>query len=317
MPLPRELTALAERQAGLLSTAQCVTVGVTPTRLQRLARTGGWRRVTRGVYDTDATPVSQRHPDARRRRSALLGLLAFGPDAIAVGTSALVIHGVQGVPLGSVPQVTLPQARRVYSRDGIHARMFDDGMDVVEVGGLLAASVPWALAQAVPELGRVDAVSVMDSALHTGLITQHGLERAHDLARGRRGVARTHHWWDEADGRAESKLETRARLDCADHGMAPDGLQVPVVDVDGVRRRADLGWRLADGSWLLAEMDGTEAHGTLEAAYADRGRHNALTAAASGPVLRFTSRDLDVPGSMARIVRRTVDAHNARLRRVA
>ncbi|WP_345044367.1 hypothetical protein [Georgenia daeguensis] len=103
-------------------------------------------------------------------------------------------------------------------------RQFDSSMRTVLVGGFRVAAPEWALAQAVPELPHRNAVAVMDSMLRRGLIDLRCLDRAHLLARGRRGVARTHEWWSEADGRAESPLESFGRVDCIEGGLPPDEL---------------------------------------------------------------------------------------------
>lgn len=284
-----------------MSSAQCRAAGVSLDRAERAARAGRWVRITRGVYDT--TPDAPVTFASRRRRAAWTALLAFGPEAVSVGPCALVLLGAAGLPVHVTPQVALPGARRTPSRDGVLLRQFDDGMTVVPVSGRLVASPEWALAQAVPELGRRRAVAVMDSALHLGLLDRSGLDRAHEHARGRRGVARTHGWWELADGLAGSPLETWARLDCIEAGVPPDRLQVPLVDADGVVRRADLGWQRGGGRWLVAEVDGAEVHDTPSAAFADRRRHNALVATGRVEILRFTAQDLRVPGRVGATVR--------------
>ncbi len=109
-------------------------------------------------------------------------------------------------------------------------------------GGARVVGPDLALAQAVCELSREHAVSVLDSAIRLGLVAP-DLERVRALARGRRGAARLEAWWSLVDGRADSPLETRARLQCVDAGLAPHELQVPVLDVHGrVVARGDLGW---------------------------------------------------------------------------
>jgi hypothetical protein len=192
--------------------------------------------------------------------------------------------------------------------------MFDHEMEIVAVDGFRCASVAWALAQAVPELTRVPAVSVMDSALQRGFILRDELESAHRLARGRRGVAKTHSWWREANGLSESPLETRARLECSDAGIPPDALQFVVVDADQRRRRADMAWMLADGTYLLVEIDGTEYHSDVQAIYRDRERHNSLVIGGGWPTLRFTAADLYQTGTVPATVRSAIRAYNARLR---
>src|SRR5690606_37367270 len=99
------------------------------------------------------------------------------------------------------------------------------------------------------------------------------LAHAHDLARGRRGVERTHPWWALSDARAESPNETRVRLDCVDCGVPPDDLQVWIYDAHGRQLgRGDLGWKKRNGRWLIAEVDGAEVHSLVPALYQDRQR---------------------------------------------
>lgn len=299
--VPPELLTLAGAQEGLLSARQCAEHGVGSHRRSRLVSQGRWHRVTHAVLDTIPTPLhdrdgARRH-DHLRRRAAWLGLLAHGPDAIAVGPCALVLLGVEGVRTDVVPEVTLPGARAGRSRDGIVLRQFDDGMTVTLVEGRWVATSDWALAQAVPEMGRMRAVAAMDSARYRGLLTADGLAHAHDLARGRRGVARTHAWWAQSDGRAESPLETFARLDCTESGIAPDDLQVEVFDGDRLLGRGDLGWRLPGGRWLIAELDGVDVHSVPAALLRDRARQNDLVACGAVDLLRFTGRDVTPPGS--------------------
>ena len=302
MDLPPELHRTVAAQAGLVSIDQLLAAGVTSRTARRRVETRAWARVTRGVYDLAPHDDARRGWDQRRLRSAWAGLLAFGPDAIAVGTTALVLHGVQGLPVRVVPEVALPRASDRSTRDGIRLRQFDDGMTVDRVRGRSVVTIDRALAQAVPELPRAHALAVMDSALHLRLIDHAGLARAHDLARGRRGVAATHSLWAMADGRAESPLESFGRLDCVDAGVPPDTLQLPVHDADGrVLARGDLAWHLGGGRWLMAEMDGADVHSDPVAVYADRTRQNRLVASGRIELLRFTGRD--VPGGVGSTVR--------------
>lgn len=306
--LPSDLTILAEAQAGLITTAQCRAVGVSPTRVARLLESGTWRRVTRGVYDTDSTPVWSRHPDRRRRRAAFAAKLALGPESVVVGACALALHGVWGLPIALRPQAALPGGRRAYSRDGIHARMFDGGMAVTEVDGIQVVTVDWALTQAVPEMDRFHAVAVMDNALNRGLITRDELDEVHDRTRGRRGIATRHGCFVETDARAESPNESRARLDCVDNGVPPDALQVPVRDLSGVMRRGDLGWVFKDGRILIAEVDSDEHH-DVDRIAADAERHNDITAV-SAVVLHFRTKAVYTPGAVSSVVRATLDRYN-------
>src|SRR5699024_8275847 len=118
--------------------------------------------------------------------------------------------------------------------------------------------------------------------------------------RGRRGVSRVARWWPLVDGRAESPLETWARLDCYDHGLPPHDLQVVLRDRRGaIIGRGDMGWRRCDGTWVIAELDGIQVHGAPDPLYADRHRQNRLLTETGAIVLRFTSADLRQPGAIA------------------
>ena len=181
-PVPEALRAVAAQQESLVCTRQCLDAGVSPNVLTRLVRSGSWSRITAGVYDLDPTPLHARPPDRRRRRAAWAALLAFGPEAVAVGPCALALLGVAGLPSRVVPQATLPGARGLESRDGIRLRMFDDGMTVVRVGDRYVAAPEWALAQAVPELDRPHALR------GGGEVVERGEIRVADAQPHREGV---------------------------------------------------------------------------------------------------------------------------------
>ncbi|MFG3422845.1 hypothetical protein ACIBTZ_12765 [Micromonospora sp. NPDC049460] len=113
----------------------------------------------------------------------------------------------------------------------------------------------------------------------------------------------------EADGRAQSPLETRTRLRCVDGKVPPDVLQLMVRDDDGyLLGIGDLGWR---GPRVIAEADGRGPHGTPEAVYADRRRQNRLVNA-GWTVLRFTWADTLDPAYIPWTVRQAIAAAQRR-----
>lgn len=301
--VPRSLMALAFRQDDLLSAAQCEEVGLGAGRRGRLIATGTWSRVTSGVVDTAPGRDRRRDADHRRRRAAWTGLLAYGPDAIAVGSCALALFGVSGLPADIAPEVALPGGSRRRSRDGIRVRHYA-GIETVGFGSRSLAALEPALVQALPDLPRRNGVAVLDDVLRRGMLTARGLGRVRSSLRGRRGTARVREWFDLIDVRAESPLETFARLECVDAGVPPDELQVEIRSSRGaLLGRGDLGWRLPDGRWLLAEIDGREFHETAEAVLRDRRRQNALVLSGQVDLLRFTSNDVSTPGAVPSAIR--------------
>ena len=290
---PEQVLRIAAKQAGLVSARQCARAGVSSDRLTSLVRAGTWERVVRGVYDTGAKDDWISAWDAARLRSAWLGLLACGPRAIAVGSCALALRGIWGLPLAIEPQVALPAGHGTPGRGGIRVRRFDAGMTTTLIRGRTVATLDYAIAQALPELTRDHAVAVLDHVINRKLIDLSELRRTQQLIQGRRGAARTHEWWALVDGRAESPLETSARLACHDAGMPPDDLQIIITDRSGrFLGRGDMGWRREDGTWVIAELDGIEFHDTPIAVFRDRERQNELQVNGAVTVLRFTSADV-------------------------
>lgn len=154
------------------------------------------------------------------------------------------------------------------------------------------ADRPTALIQALPEWPRDTVVAVPDSMLNRSLITPDELLEVRRAVRGRRGAASLHSWWPLVDGRAQSPLETGARLQCFDAGLPAPSLQVAIgLDNAGIAR-GDLGWRRSDGTCVLVEIDGREFHDNPEAVFHDRRRQNSIALAGRHTLLRFTGRDL-------------------------
>ncbi|ACQ79126.1 conserved hypothetical protein [Beutenbergia cavernae DSM 12333] len=297
LPVPQDLCALAAVQRGLVSAEQCERAGVGADRRRRLVKSGAWSRPTHGVFDTDPQSAARTGPRERRERATWGGLLAYGPDAIAVGCSALALLGNRGLPTSIRPEVALPRGDRRRPRAGILVRQYSE-METRPVGGRRVASPIWALAQAIPGLGRDHAVAVLDSALNRRHITEQELHQVAELMRGRRGAATARTWFRLVDGRAESAPETFARLRCHDAGVLPDDLQVVVRDSQ--RRflgRGDLGWWVDRDRWLLAEIDGREFHARPAALLEDRRRQNRLVTRGRANVLRFAPEDT-LPGGI-------------------
>ncbi|MFI1833691.1 hypothetical protein [Streptomyces olivaceoviridis] len=120
----------------------------------------------------------------------------------------------------------------------------------------------------------MEAVSVLDSALHQGLLSQPDLVTIPAHLSGRRNARRARDWLRLTDARAESPLETRVRLICLDDGLSPPLLQWHVPDSEqGFSYRIDLGW---PAQLVGVEADGKHPHSTPQALYRDRYRQNRL-----------------------------------------
>jgi hypothetical protein len=293
--------AAASRQDGVIAGWQCRQLGMDPTDIKALCRSGRWQRLFRGVYLADADVTGPPSPRATTRA----GLLSAGPHAVAVLGTAAAIHGIGGLPKpdGRV-HVSLPaqhaRPRRVIdSRLALH-QLTIRPEEVVTVDGVTLTSPLRTVADLIVRLDRYAAVSVMDSALNRGIVSEEEFAALPRLIAGRRGAARARLWIPEADARAASPLETRVRLRCVDGRVAPDTLQHRVYS-----DRGDL-LGIGDLAWLdarvLGEADGAEVHGRPEAVFEDRWRQNELTSA-GWIVIRFTWQDTLRPGYVVYVVR--------------
>ncbi|WP_186813397.1 type IV toxin-antitoxin system AbiEi family antitoxin domain-containing protein [Cellulomonas xylanilytica] len=300
---PLSLLTLARRQEGLVSAGQCDRAGVGAARRGRLVRDEVWERPTRGVFDVEPARDRRHDADHRRRRAAWLGMLAFGPGAVAVGPCALALHRVEGLPRDIAPEIALPGGTAGRNRGGVRVRTFG-GFETLRYGDRAIAELVPALVQALPELPRVHAVAVLDGVLRRGSLSDTAYTTVRERARGRRGAAALSSWWALVDRRAESPLETIARLHCVDAGIPPDELQVEIRSARGrLLGRGDLGWRLPQGRWLIAEIDGREFHDRPDALLRDRTRQNALISTGRVDILRFTSNDLRTPTYLPTTIR--------------
>lgn len=284
--VPPALVELAAGQLGLLTRRQCVAAGMPPGRIDRLTARGDWRVITRGVLLVDPGAVPRGDWGARARQRALVAALAGGPDVVVVGLGALALGGVHGLPLHYVPEFTSMSGVHLRSSAQARARRLErhaaiDGHPkLVQVGGVTIAGPLWALSQGLPGMDREHAVAVVDSALQVGAISASALPVLTDLLAGSRGVRSLRRWLTLVDGRAESPLETRARLECHDAGVPPDDLQRVVLDARGrFIGRCDMVWELGGGRLLVIEMDGGHHRrdGQIDI---DNARDNSLTRAA-------------------------------------
>ncbi|WP_420112405.1 type IV toxin-antitoxin system AbiEi family antitoxin domain-containing protein, partial [Pseudactinotalea sp.] len=87
--IPPPLLTLAADQAGLVAAHQCEHAGLSAHSRRRLVDAGTWGRVARGLYNTRTVTIRADDWDGRRARAFWHGMLAAGPDAVAVGLGAL------------------------------------------------------------------------------------------------------------------------------------------------------------------------------------------------------------------------------------
>lgn len=279
---------VAAGQDGVLTARQAIACGVHRTQVRDLCRAGRWRRLARGSYLVDADVVG---PPARRAviRAAVA---SAGPGAVAVLDTAAEMWGIAGLRRTALVHVSVPpdspRAQRRRHPDIVVHQLGLRSADVTSVAGIPATTPVVTVADVIRRVERYSAVALLDSALNTGRLGEADVAAIPRLIQGRRGAVAARGVLAEADGRAQSPLETMVRLRCVDGGVPPDDLQVEVRDPDGyLLGVGDLGWRAAK---VIAEADGAGPHGLPAAVYQDRQRQNRLVNA-GWLILRFTWHD--------------------------
>jgi very-short-patch-repair endonuclease len=280
---------------------QVRAAGITDGHLKRLCRERRWLRLHRGVYFVDGQ--WEEPPRAAIIRAALL---SAGPHAVAVLGTAAEVLGIAGIPATDEVHLSLPgpKARpRRYADEGVHLHQLVLRHDqLMTVNGMRVTMPARTVADLMTRTPRLVAVAVLDSSLHRRLLVEDDLDLVRGLVTGHRGAASALRWIREADGRAESPLETRVRLRASDANLAPDELQYRVTNAIGdVVAIGDLAWIRAHGT-VIGEADGVEAHDNPVAVFRDRHRQNALLAAGF-TVVRFTWRDTLDPATIPRTLR--------------
>ncbi|MFD6449104.1 hypothetical protein ACFWEJ_28660 [Promicromonospora sp. NPDC060204] len=272
------------------------------------------------MYDTDPVPLDSRVRDDWFGHAASwrtwFALLVHGPDAVATGCCALVLHGVSGLPREFPLEVAREDRSSRRPRHDVAVVDYAP-FPTVQVGDRAVARIDHAAAQALRRLPRQNALAVLDDLARRHGFTPTRLAELHDLVRRRHGSGRLHELFGLVDARSESFAESAARLSFHDNEVLPDDLQVRFVADGKVVARVDFVWRLPDGRWLVVEIDGVGPHSTEQALVRDAPRQNQLLAAGRIIMLRFRPAENDRPGGIGAQVARVLARHHWRPGRYA
>jgi hypothetical protein len=172
--------------------------------------------------------------------------------------------------------------------------------EIVQVDGLAATEPARTAVELARRVDRSRALAVLDAALHSGTATVEQLADQCERQAKRRGIVEIRRLLPhDADGRAESPMESATRLVCLMAGLPAPQLQFPVLDGTGRPcRYLDLAW---PDRKVALEYDGVEAHTGPIALRRDRARHNFLVE--RGWTIIYATAD-DVRNHPHRLVRR-------------
>ncbi|MEZ0091459.1 type IV toxin-antitoxin system AbiEi family antitoxin domain-containing protein [Streptacidiphilus sp. EB129] len=281
---------LAYRQGGVILRRQAQEAGLSREQLRLLVHRGRWLVLHTGVYLTTGLGPRSEPPLLARLWAAHL---RCGPSSVIGFGGAARLLRLQGLPR-EMPQVDVLLPRGRHPRPDIRLRLRVASLgpgEVVRRRGLPTTSAVRTLADLLLRVPEGQGLCLLDSALHQRLVTAAEVEQA---IRYRRGAGAARALLPLADGRAESPLESLARLDCIRGGVPPDDLQYPVVDRHGHRlTRTDLCWWRGLRRPLLGDTEPT-------------GGRPATAGAAplvDAELIRFSRADVEQTGRVAAKVR--------------
>jgi predicted transcriptional regulator of viral defense system len=287
-----EYSSWNARLAGIVTAGQLREAGKSARQIRAMADGGKLVRLSVGTYATaDLAELIPALPTGRLLLSAAAAVAGLGPSAVVSHETAALLHGLS--LLGPPPDVlTITRPPGVGSRSGKPGvRIHCAGLPAEHVGGRLAVPVT-TVSRTVIDLARVlefrAGVVVADSALQQKLTSKKELAAVIAACPRWRGVRTATRVVEFADGRAESPLESLARLAFHDCGLPPPELQVVVTAAGEFVGRVDFFWKQFR---TVAEADGA-------AKYQDKSRasyefrRDARLQDAGLEVVHFTWKDI-------------------------
>lgn len=251
---------LAAANGGVLTHAQLRTV-LSRRALAEWVDCGALTRVCHGVYALE-------DPDEATRLRALD--LMTGRRLVGCMSTAARVYGFDTERDDTVhifdPGVRVRPTAGVL----VHQRV---GAPLCKVDGRLLTTPAWTAVEVARLLKRPRALATLDAALRSGRCDRAELDLAVAEQKGRRGIVAVRNLLPHADPRAESPMESEARLVFIDGGLPTAELQYEIVDLVGDLWRVDFAWPEAG---VVAEYDSMEFHGTPEGWKRDRIKHARL-----------------------------------------
>jgi hypothetical protein len=231
--------------AGGVATADQLQAVMSQKMLRTHLRLGDIVRVCHGVYASSP-------PDVLGRLAALD--LMVGESVVACLGTAAALHGFDTEQDSRIHVLDPGIRMRPTAGVMVHQRT---GALLSQVHGRLVTAPAWTAVEVARMLRRPRALAALDAALHVRACTASELEVAVREQKGRRGIVRVREMLVHADGRAESPMESEARLVFIDHGLPLPELQYEIVDHCGDLWRVDFAWLDAK---IVAEYDSMEWH---------------------------------------------------------
>lgn len=253
------LRALASTQRGAFTAAQAYAFGHNQKELQQLRRARLIMSLRRGVYVDMAAWTDAEPAERLRLRTAALALALTAPAVLSHQSAAAELDLPLLAPDHSLLHVTRANRSGTRLEAGVdhHVAELHDHEVVDLEGGVMRVT---AAARTAVDVARATdrfecAVTAFDSALRRG-VTRDELAAALDRARSWPGARLASGALPLADGRADNPGESWSRVVLIELGLAPDDIQVGLVDEEGLIGYVDFGW-----DDVIGEFDGKLKYG--------------------------------------------------------
>lgn len=255
------LEELFDKQGGVATSGQILAV-VSRYQFESVLKARYLTRIWQGIY------CHGEPSDEMRLRG--LDLSSGTAVAVCLATAASMFGFDTEEPQDL--HVLNPPRHQLRPVDGlvVHRR---DGAPLVMVGERPATSPAWTAVEVARSLRRPRVLATLDAALRSQTCTRGEIWRAATKQAGRRGIVAVRQLLMHADPRAESPMESEARLAMIDGGLPIPELQYEIVDGNGDLRRVDFAW---PDRRLAVEYDGLDWHSEPDALRRDRRRQAAL-----------------------------------------
>lgn len=236
--------AVLQEAGGFATTAQLLTV-MTRQQLDVEVKSGALKRVWYGVY-------ASQEPDLSGRLAALD--IFMGQHAVVCMGTAATLYGFDTENTTAIHVLDPGVRMRPVVGLMVHQRT---GAPLHRIAGRLTTSPAWTAVEVARLLRRPRALATLDAALRSKCCTRAELQAAIDEQRGRRGIVAVRELFPLADERAESAMESEARLVMIDYKLPIPELQYPIFGRDGELWRVDFAWPAA---CLAAEYESIDWH---------------------------------------------------------
>lgn len=270
-PLPA-----AGRFAGIVTASELKALGFSDRQISTRTRRGELYKVSHGVYaDGSYARNLLRQRDGRRLLELAAALAAAGPTAVASHESAAYLHSIALLSeRESTATLTVPPRRGWTARAGVqlHAAILP-AAHTTRVAGLLVTTVARTVADLARTLDFRAGLVAADSALYRRLTTKDQITDVLSQCGHWPGVSQAREVVAFADGRAESPLESIARVVFRDCGLPPAQLQVWLGGISEPIGRVDFYW---ERYWTIAEVDGALKYANPDRARAQLRRDSQL-----------------------------------------